>query len=131
MNSQANKHLFTLIAIDSLASFKSQATEAKQHEYMQKVSSLLYTTIITCPDTTKTANRLAEFATNPGPDHIKAVNYAISYLFYTHHYVLEYSAPSRNSKEVFICTSNTAYSDLIGWKSSKGYLCKLFGTTID
>ena len=98
---------------------------------MQKVSSLLYATIITHPDITKVANRLAEFIINPGPDYIKTVNHAISYLFHTCHYMLEYSAPSRNLEEVFTYTSDTAYSDLIGWKSSKGYLCKLFGVTID
>ena len=68
---------------------------------------------------------------NLGPNHIKAVNCAISYLFHTCHYVLEYSALSGNSEEVFICTSDAAYGDLIGWKSSEGYLCKLFNTVID
>ena len=81
---------------------------------MQKVSSLLYATIITHPDTAKAANRLAEFTINLGPDYIKAVNHTISYLFHTCHYTLEYSAPSRNSEEVFICTSDAAYSNLIG-----------------
>ena len=81
---------------------------------MQKVSSLLYTTIITHPDAVKAANRLAEFTINPGPDHIKTVNHTISYLFHTHLYMLQYSALSRNLEEVFIYTSNTAYGDLIG-----------------
>ena len=105
--------------------------DTKQHKYIQKVSSLLYATIITHPDTTKAANRLAEFTINPGPDYIKAVNHTISYLFYTCHYMLEYSAPSRNSEEVFICTSDAAHGDLISWKSSEGYLCKLFDAAID
>ena len=50
---QPGKHLFTPIAIDGLALFEGQSTEAKWHEYMQKVGSLLYATIITHPDTAK------------------------------------------------------------------------------
>ena len=87
--------------------------DTKQHKYIQKVSSLLYIIIITHPDTTKTANRLTEFTINPGPNHIKAVNHTISYLFYTHHYILEYSALSENLEKVFIYISNTVYDNLI------------------
>ena len=110
---QPGKHLFTPITIDGLALFKGQSTDAKWYKYMQKVSSLLYITIITHPDTAKAANRLAEFTINPGPNHIKAVNHTIFYLFHTHYYTLQYLALSRNSEEVFICTSDAAYSDLI------------------
>ena len=44
---QLGKHLFTSIAINGLALFKGQAMDTKQHKYIQKVSSLLYATIMT------------------------------------------------------------------------------------
>ena len=116
---------------NGLQPYTGQSTPAKQNEYMQKVGSLLYATIITRPDAAKAANKLSEFSTNPGPEHLNAVNRAIAYLYHTRNYALEYSAPSANPEEVFICASDAAYGDLIGRKSSEGYLCKLFGAAID
>lgn len=89
-------------------------TPAKQNEYMQKVSSLLYATIITYPDTAKAANKLSEFSTNPSLEHLNTVNHTIVYLYHTYNYTLEYSAPSANLEEVFICASDTVYGNLIG-----------------
>ena len=123
--------LFTPIALDGIQPYQGQATHAKKYEYMQKVGSLLYATIVTRPDAAKAANKLAEFAVNPGPEHLKAVNRAITYLYHTQHYALEYSSPMENPEEVFICASDAAYGDLTGRKSSEGYLCKLFGAAID
>ena len=97
---------------------------------MQKIGSLLYVTIITWPDAAKAANKLAEFAINPGPKHLDAVNHAIAYLYSTCYYTLEYSVNCA-PEEVFLCVSDAAYGDLTGWKSSQGYLCKLFGIAID
>lgn len=122
--------LFTPLTLDNLQPYDGQSTPAKKHEYMQKVGSLLYATIITRPDAAKAANKLAEFAINPGPKHLDAVNRAIAYLYSTRYYALEYSANCA-PEEVFLCASDAAYGDLTGRKSSEGYLCKLFGAAID
>ena len=122
--------LFTPLTLDDLQPYDGQSTPAKKHEYMQKVGSLLYATIITQPDAAKATNKLAEFVINPGPKHLDAVNRAIAYLYSTHYYTLEYSA-NCTPEEVFLCASDAAYGDLTGRKSSEGYLCKLFGAAID
>ena len=128
--SSPKSHLFIPLTINNLQPYDGQSTPAKRHEYMRKIGSLLYTIIITQSDAAKAINKLAEFAINPGPKHLEAVNHAIVYLYSTHYYVLEYSAKCA-SEEVFLCTSNAVYGDLIRQKSSEDYLCKLFDTVID
>ena len=49
----------------------------------------------------KAANKLAEVAINPGPKHLDTVNRAITYLYSTHYYTLEYSATAPQKKSSF------------------------------
>lgn len=107
-----------------------QASKPQIHEYLQKVGSLLYTTIITRPDLAKIANRLAEHSKNPGPQHLAAVDRTLRYLFHTRFYALQYSAEATH-EEAFIMASDAAFADLSGRRSSQGYLCKLFGAAVD
>ena len=88
-------------------------------------------TTISCPDVARTANRLSEFLTNPSPDHQHAVDWAISYLYGTRYYAIEYS-PTVDDQLAFICASDAAFADDKDTRrSTEGYLLKLFGGPVD
>ena len=121
---------YTPISKD-LKPYSEQATPQEINQYQQRVGSSLYAAIMTRPDAAKPASKLAEFLLNPSPEHISQANRAISYLYTTRFYAIEYSAPNINDSEVFICASDAAYGDHFDRKSSEGYICKLYGGPVD
>jgi hypothetical protein len=69
---------------------ENQAILAKIKEYQKKVGSLLYTAIMIRPDVAFAAAQLLQFLTNLSKKHIKAVNWAIMYLWGTRFLVIQY-----------------------------------------
>ena len=117
--------------IENLDPNPEKAISQKILYFQQKVGSLLYTTIIIRSDAAKAANKLSEFLTNSSKTYLEAVDKAISYLFGTKFYAIEFNNKSKDS-EVFICTSDAAFADnRSDRKSTEGYLCKLFSRSID
>lgn len=116
--------------MQSLTSFTGQATAAQIHEFQQKVGSVLYGLIITRPGATKSVSHLAEFLTNPGPQHLEAVDRLICYLDSTRYFALEYH-PMHEVELALQFATDASFGDHKDRNSSEGYLCKLFGGAVD
>ncbi len=115
-------------------SFKNDNKKASPQQirlYQKKVGSILYAATITRPDSARTASRLSESLQNPSPRHHAAADQAISYLYGTKTYAIEFSAAT-NEADVFGCSSDAAFADDKATKrSTEGFLFKLFGGAID
>lgn len=61
------------------------------------------------PDVAKAASKLAEFLLNPSPEHLSQINQAISYLYTTRFYAIEYSALLRLSGSMLGNGAQRAY----------------------
>jgi transposase InsO family protein len=61
----------------------SQATQAEIKHYQSLISSLLYVQIGTRPDISFAVSRLAQYAANPSPQHLRLATYVLSYLLGT------------------------------------------------
>jgi reverse transcriptase-like protein len=129
-NLESMKPPNTPMATEELVENPERSSPNQILHFQQKVGSLLYATVITRPDAAKTANKLSEFLCNPSKKHIEAVDRAISYLYGTRMYAIEYDGHSKRD-EIFLCASDAAFADNKDRKSSDAYLCKLFGGAID
>jgi hypothetical protein len=118
------------MACSELIPSEDKATSAQIHHYQQKVGSILYATVISRPDAARTVNKLAEFLTNLAEKHLEAADRAIAYLYATRYLAIEYSGMT-DPNETFICASDASFADHKDWKSTEGYLCKLYGGPID
>jgi hypothetical protein len=125
----------TPLAIQELYASETQATPQEVHVYQSRIGSTTYATSITRPDTARASNKLAEFLLNPSPEHLKAANRLIKYLYNTRYLAIEYSADSATFTTLepeFRCSTDAAFGDDIDTrKSTEGYLFKLFGGLID
>lgn len=120
----------------SLKPFDGQATPQQIHEYQEKVGSAQYATTITRPDSAKATATLAQFLTNPGPQHLDAINRVISYLYNTRTSAIAYRARDRSQKnsqipEAVQFFSDASFADNPDRKSSEGYTCMMFGGPVD
>ncbi|OQE16575.1 hypothetical protein PENFLA_c027G07606 [Penicillium flavigenum] len=108
------------------------ATPREIHLYQQKVGSAGYTTTITRPDATKATARLAQFLTNPGPQHQQAANRVITYLYTTRNLAIEYSAGAASAgMDSVQFASDTSYGDHSNRRSSARYICQAYGGPVD
>jgi hypothetical protein len=88
-----------------------------------------YATTITRADAAKATSKLAEFLTNPGPQHHRAVDRAITYLYTTRFLAIEYNAEvDMDSVQL---ASDASYGDHADRKSSAGYICQVYGGPVD
>jgi hypothetical protein len=86
---------------------------------------------MTRPDIARTTQKLAEFSTNPGPDHLAAATKALSYLKGTRSLALEYDG-SIESDPSFQSASDAAFADDPATRrSTEGYLFTLFRGPIE
>jgi Reverse transcriptase (RNA-dependent DNA polymerase) len=121
----------TPMATDELLPFDGQASPQEIYGYQRRIGSLTYATAISRPDVSRTANKLAEFLTNPSPIHQAAADRAIRYLYHQRNLALEYGSTDDTYK-AFTCASDAAYSDdLATRRSTEGFLFHLFGGPID
>jgi hypothetical protein len=75
-------------------------------------------------------SKLLQFLRNPSIAHLSASNRAISYLYKTRNYAIEYSGSFDN--RLFLCASDAAFADdSMTQRSSDGYLFQLYGGAID
>jgi hypothetical protein len=104
------KALATLMAMDELLPYTEQASLQEIYRYQRKIGSLTYATVITRPDVSRTANKLAEFLTNLSPIHHAAADRAIRYLFHHCNLALEYGSTD-DTQRAFTGASDAAFGD--------------------
>jgi hypothetical protein len=121
----------TPLSVDKLIPYEGKATPREIHEYQKLMGSVLYPTIMTRPDLAKHASRLSEFTKNPSPIHREQIERVVSYGYNTRYLAIEYAAPRKDDKEVFIIASDAAFGDNADRTSSDGYVVKLYGGAID
>jgi hypothetical protein len=63
-----------------LIKYTDQATPAEINYYQKIIGSLLYVQIGTRPDISFAVARLAQYASNPSPQHLRLAKYVLSYL---------------------------------------------------
>ena len=91
--------------------------------YQQKTGSILYAAVITRPDIAFAASRLVRFNTNPGPEHHKAADQVLHYLYNTRKLALRLGGA-----DDFVVASDASFADnSLDRKSSQAYTMKLFG----
>jgi hypothetical protein len=73
----------TPLPIRELNKHERQAQPSRIKRYQEKVGSVLYAAIMTRPDVAYAAALLSQFLTNPGPEHMDAIDWTIRYLFGT------------------------------------------------
>jgi hypothetical protein len=103
--------------------------KARIEEFSSKLGSAQYATTITRPDAARATAKLAQFLTNPGPQHIDAIDRVTVYLYWTRHLAIEYGLCS-GLKSVELA-SDTSYGDNTDRKSSSGYICQIYGGPVD
>jgi hypothetical protein len=119
------------MATDELLPFDGQASPQEIYGYQRKIGSLTYSTVISRPDVSRTANKLAEFLTNPSPIHHAAADRAIRYLFHHRNLALEYGSTD-DTQRAFTGASDAAFGDNPSTRqSTEGFLFQLFGGPVD
>ncbi len=129
----------TPLPIGGIEPFDGDVDPNRMHEYRKKVRSVCYPAVISRPDIAKAASKLAEHLTNPGPNHLAAVDHLIRYLHGTKHLAIKFDASKgeeltenqANGKHVFEATADAAFANEEGRKSAEGYTFKLFEGLID
>jgi len=78
----ANPHPTPLLtgADEHLVKYNAQAASADVKFYQSLIGSLLYVQIGTRPDISFAVSRLAQYAANPSPQHLRLAKYVLSYL---------------------------------------------------
>ncbi len=77
--------------LEELTPYEGTAMVQEIYTYQQMVGSINYPAMITRPDVTCTAQRLAEFLTNPGLAHQAVAQKCIKYLYKMRFLALSYS----------------------------------------
>src|ERR1700712_1576571 len=102
------------------------ATLKEVKEYQEKVGSVLYTAIMLRPDFAFAASQLSQFATNPSPSHIEAINWTIRFLWGSRFRAIVYSR--RSPLNELVIASDTSFADDVETRrSSQGYIGLVFG----
>jgi hypothetical protein len=137
MRSLAQKHHCTdgpnpkvPLSIEELLPYEGQATLEAIHEYQTIVGGITYPAVVTRPDIARTASKLAEFQTNPGPEHLAAAKKTIKYLYGSKGLALQYG-PEIGEAIVQSSSDASFGDDRTNRKSTEGYLFILFGGPID
>jgi hypothetical protein len=116
-------------SIMNLKPFNGTASPSHHHEFMSKVGSAQFPTIITRPDAAKATSYLAQFLSNPGPEHLHAIDQVIVYLNSTRNMAICYRKQTIPPSVQFM--SDASYGDNHDRKSSAGYICMIFGGPVD
>jgi hypothetical protein len=116
-------------SIMNLKPFNGTASPSHHHEYMSKVGSAQFPAIITRPDAAKATSYLAQFLSNPGPEHLHAIDQVIVYLNSTRNLAICYRQQTIPPSVQFM--SDASYGDNHDRKSSAGYICMIIGGPVD
>lgn len=121
------------VGIADLKPYDGVASAANKHEFSQKVGSAQYATTVTRVDAAKATSHLAQFLSNPSPEHINAINQVIGYLYHSRTRAICYRGAGEDNKDnqVLQFFSDASYGDNPDRKSSAGFICMMFGGPID
>jgi hypothetical protein len=118
-----------MTAPDSLKPYDGIPRREYIEEFSTKLGSAQYATTITRVDAAKATARLAQFLTNPGPQHIDAIDRVITYLYHTRFWAITYGIGSGLQSIEFF--SDASFADNLDKTSSAGYLCQIYGGPVD
>jgi hypothetical protein len=128
----------TPLIVDDLKPYDGKASKEEVLLYQQKVGSAQYATTITRPDAAKATSKLAEFLMNPSPNHMRAIDRVIAYLYHSRHLAIEYRSPygdqdqDHDQNQITVkMSSDASFADHQDRRSSHGYVCQLYGGPID
>ena len=116
----------TPMATQELFPFDSIAETPSIRLFQRKIGSLLYAAVTTWPDIAFATSRLARFNQNPGPEHHKAADRVLQYLFGTRYYALQLG----DGNHLTIASDSSFADNTLDRKSSQGYTIQLFGGLI-
>jgi hypothetical protein len=106
-----------------LIKYSDQASPSEIKHYQVLIGSLLYVQIGTWPDISFAVSRLAQYATNPSPQHLRLVQYVLSYLVGTVDVRLCYDGANSNGLHGYSDSSLGDQTD--DRHSTSGYLSLL------
>lgn len=113
-----------------------KVSNVSQTLYQQKVGSFLFAAIATRPDIAFAVSRLSQFNQRPGRRHHKAADRVFHYFFWIQDHCIRYGGAARDMSSFvcdrsFVCASDALFADnSVDWKSSQGFLMKLFGGVV-
>jgi hypothetical protein len=129
-NITVNKTPKTPLPSTDLVLYKGTATAQQIYRYQQRVESLNFAVIITCPDISKAVSKLSEFLQNPSLSHIAAADQTLEYLVRTKYRAIEFDG-NQNNKRIFLIYSDSAFADKTMTRYSLYSFCFiLFGGVI-
>ena len=103
-----------------------ECREMENIPYINTVGSLMYLATMTCPDIAYTVGVLAQFNSNPGMAHWKAIKHLFCYLKGTLDMKLKYGPDPSIGNDMFITFSNANHGENKDCgKFMSGYMVKL------
>ena len=112
---------------NELFSYNNVALSFQINLYQQKISFLMYATVITHPDIAFAVSQLAHFLMNPGPLHQAAANQTLLYLKRHRNLGLQL-----DEDDEYIITSNILFANnTADCKSSQSYTMKFFEDLVE
>lgn len=121
--------VYTPLPVEEMKPYDGTATPAEIKLYQGKVGSVQYPTTITRPDAAKAAAKLSQFLRNPSPQHQRAVDRVICYLYTTRYLALQYG--DKGDIESVELASDASFADNQDRRSSAGYICQVYGGPVD
>ena len=116
----------TPMGAERLVPCEDLATHQETRRYQEKVGSLMYAAITTRPDIAYATAQLSRFLVNPGPQHHKAADRVLNYVYSTAHYALELGG----GHDLEISSDASFADNLPDRKSTQAYTIRLFGGLI-
>ena len=114
------------MATTKLLPYNGKAEPRSVTTFQQKTRFILYAVVITRPDIAFVVLRLVRFNINPGPQHYKAADQVLYYLYNTQTLALRLGG-----EDDFVIASDASFTDnSIDRKSSQAYIIKLFSSLI-
>ena len=125
-----NSHFPSIpLPTEPLKRFTGRATAEEVRSFQEKIGSVLYAAVTVRPDVAKAASQLSRFLTNPAPEHHKAADQAILYLYATRFLAIEYNG--RYDEALVIASDASFADDEETRRSSQGYVMTLFGGPVN
>ena len=103
-----------------LVKHNGQATPAEINYYQQIIGSLLYVQIGTCPDISFAVSQLAQYSSNPSPQHLRLAKYVLCYLQGTADLQIRYDGARRDGLHGYSDSSLGDHAD--DYHSTSGYV---------
>ncbi|KAI0996704.1 hypothetical protein K3495_g11479 [Podosphaera aphanis] len=119
-----------------LLPFQGTATLTQIKGYQQKVGKVNFAAVTTRPDIARAVSILSRFLTDPGPQHLEAIDHLLQYLVSTPYLAICYGGKyyrqkSSSTKRAFMTFSDASYGDDPETRhSSCGFALLLYGRIV-